>query len=118
MRRRGLIPFDAITDTTRQRIVPAMWDDLADYAETVAVAYKKNLWKARPHHIEFFVEKDAMAGVIQPVTYNQYRVSLIPTRGDLSETWCFAVAEEWNKIEKPIYVYYLGDHDPKGSSRV
>jgi hypothetical protein len=32
----------------------------------------------------------------------------------VSETFVWNIAEEWNDIEKPIFAYYLGDHDPSG----
>jgi hypothetical protein len=35
-------------------------------------------------------------------------------RGQVSETFVWNIAEEWNEIEKPIFGYYLGDHDPSG----
>jgi len=33
---------------------------------------------------------------------------------DCSETLCQLIGAEWKQIQKPIYAYYFGDHDPKG----
>jgi hypothetical protein len=52
-------------------------------------------------------------GVIEPVT-EEYDVSLNPIRGQISETFAWNIAELWKRIDKPIYIYYLGDHDPSG----
>jgi len=54
-----------------------------------------------------------MAGILQPVTY-EYDVHLNVIRGQVSETFVWNIAEEWKEIEKPIFAYYLGDHDPSG----
>jgi hypothetical protein len=113
MRRAKLVPYHWIGDSTRRRLKPSSWSGLADFVETVAQAYRKNLWEQQRDYLEFFVEKDAMAGVIEPIT-DQYDVTLNVIRGNCSETFIHRVAELWEKIQKPIYVYYLGDHDPSG----
>jgi hypothetical protein len=113
MRRLGLIPFDYIADNTRNRRKPSSWSGLADFAEAVAKAYRKDFWERQPIYLEVFCEKDAMSGVIEPVT-EKYDVHILPIRGDCSETLCQRIGMEWRQITKPIYCYYFGDHDPKG----
>jgi hypothetical protein len=115
MRRAGLVPFEAVTDPTRERVMPAMWQGLADYADFVAEFYQKDLWQNQDVVVFFFIEKQAMEGVVAPVTRN-LRVSLIPIRGQCSETWCWSVAQDWNELDKPVIVYYIGDHDSFGLS--
>jgi hypothetical protein len=113
MRRKGVIPYSWIVDGTRSSDKPSSWSGLADFAETVAIAYRKDLWERQEDYIHIFVEKDAMSGIIRPVT-REYDVKLTPLRGFASETQLWEVAEELNQIDKPIYAYYLGDHDPAG----
>jgi hypothetical protein len=113
LRRGGFIPYSWIVDNTRYSDKPSSWAGLEDYVDTVADAYRKNLWQAQEEYIEFFVEKDAMAGVITPVT-RKYDVTLSVIRGYASETFVHSVSELWRKIEKPIIAYYLGDFDPAG----
>jgi hypothetical protein len=113
MRRLGLIPYSWIVDGTRKWDKPGSWSGLADYAEAVAESYRKNLWDRQTDYIEIFVEKDAMSGIVRPVT-REYDIKLNPIRGFASETFLWSIAEEWKEIEKPINVYYLGDHDPAG----
>jgi hypothetical protein len=117
MRRADLVPFEYITDPTRERIKPAMWRDLADYADWVAAVYQKDLWQNQDTVIEVFIEKEAMVGVVEPET-DGLRVSLIPARGQCSETWCWSIAQDWNKLPRgvKVKVYYIGDHDPAGFS--
>jgi hypothetical protein len=59
------------------------------------------------------VEKDAIAGVLSPVTH-QFDVALSPIRGYTSVSFAHEIAELWNRIDKPIHCYYLGDYDPRG----
>jgi hypothetical protein len=113
MRRLGIIPYHWIVDGTRVSNKPSSWSGLADYATTIARAYRKDLWQRQEDYIEIFVEKDAMSGIVSPVT-REYDVRLNPIRGYASETFLWNIAEEWKRIKKPISVYYPGDHDPNG----
>ena len=113
MRRHGLIDYSWIVDGTRISDKPSSWSGLEDYVETVAHAYRKDLWARQKEYVEVFVEKDAMTGVVRPVT-REYDIRLNANRGYCSETFLWSLAEEWKQIEKPITVYYLGDHDPAG----
>jgi len=113
MRRLGILPWEYVADSTRRRLKPSSWSGLADFADTVAQAYRKNLWERQPHYIELFCEKDAMAGIIEPVT-SEFDVHLNIIRGHVSETFVHQIGSEWARIEKPIYAAYLGDHDPDG----
>lgn len=54
-----------------------------------------------------------MAGVLEPIT-EAYDVTLNVIRGNCSETFVYRVADIWKRIQKPIYIYYLGDHEPNG----
>jgi hypothetical protein len=113
LRRAGIISYSWIVDSTRRRLKPSSWSGLSDFAETAMRAYRKDLWARQRDYVEVFTEKDAMAAVIEPVT-SEYDVHLNVIRGQVSETFVWNIAEEWNEIEKPICVYYLGDHDPSG----
>jgi hypothetical protein len=113
LRREGFIDYSMIVDSTRMRDKPSSWSGLDDFANTVARAYRKDLWSRQRDYVEVFVEKDAMSAVISPVT-REYDIHLNVIRGSASETFCWNVAEEWRGIDKPIFAYYLGDHDPSG----
>jgi hypothetical protein len=113
LRRAGILPYSKISDSTRRRLKPSSWSGLADFMETAKESYRKDLWAKQPDYIEFFVEKDAMAGVLEPAT-EEYDVVLNIVRGGCSETLLYNIAEQWNEIEKPIAAYYFGDHDPSG----
>lgn len=113
LRRARCISYSKIVDSTRRQLKPLSWSGMDDFMETVARSYRRDLWSRQEHYIEFFVEKDAMAGIIEPVTH-EYDVALNVIRGDVSETFVYNIAEDWKAIGKPIFAYYLGDHDPSG----
>jgi hypothetical protein len=113
LRRAKFLPYSWIVDSTRRRLKPSSWSGLSDFGEDAARCYRLDFWSRQSDYIEFFVEKDAMASVVEPVT-DQYDVHLNVIRGQVSETFVWNIAEEWNDIDKTIFGYYLGDHDPSG----
>ena len=113
LREREVIPYEWIVDELRVRLKPSSWSGLADFADTVRDAYRKDFWEHLPVYVEFFVEKQAMAATLQAVT-DEYDVALNPIRGMSSISALHSVGTLWRQIEKPIYAYYLGDHDPSG----
>jgi len=113
MRRYGLIPYNWIRDSTRRKIKTNSWTSLCDFAEAAANAYHKDLWQDQNFHVEILTEKDAMAAILEEVTLD-FDVGLNVLRGDSSETFLWELSQEWTDIEKPIVIYYFGDHDPKG----
>lgn len=102
-----------IVDHTRTTLKPNSWSGLEDYWETVQRAYRKDFWASMPVAVEVIVEKDAVAGTIQPVTI-KYDVPIRVVRGFASVSFAGEIADEWARCQKPIYVYYLGDFDPSG----
>jgi hypothetical protein len=113
LRERGVVPFQWIVDGVRATLKPSSWSGLADFGETVRRAYRKDFWASLPEYVHVFCEKDAMAGVLQPITY-EYDVSLSVIRGYVSLSFAYEIASQWAAIEKPITAYYFGDFDPSG----
>ena len=113
LRRESIVPYRFIIDSTRRRLKPGSWSGLADFSEVIAEAYRKDLWERQAQYVEIFVEKDAMAAVIEPITH-EYDIHLNVIRGSCSESLVWRIAQEWRSIRKPIFAYYLGDHDPSG----
>jgi hypothetical protein len=64
-------------------------------------------------HLEFWLEKDALAGVIYPVT-DMYDVPLMVARGYSSLSFLHTAAEYIGSLDVPSYIYHLGDYDPSG----
>ena len=98
---------------TRTTLKPSSWSGLADFSDSVRMCYRKDFWENMPHYVAIFVEKDAIAGTIQPVT-EQNDVALHVCRGYASISFAGEIADTWAEIKKPIFAYYLGDFDPSG----
>jgi hypothetical protein len=113
LRKRRIIPFNWITDNVRNTIKPSSWSGLADFATTVRDAYRMDFWAKLPEYVAIIVEKDAVAGRIAQIT-EDYDVPLHPLRGYSSTSFTYSIAESWDRIDKPIACYYIGDHDPSG----
>lgn len=113
MRRRGAIPYGWVTDGTRwvhkRRSYSNMGSALLDWQRN----YRRALWNEQPEYVEIWVEKDALAGVLTAVT-EPYDVPLYVARGFSSETYLYECAEYLKAIDKPIFIYHFGDHDPSG----
>jgi hypothetical protein len=113
LREDGVVPFKWIVDHVRSTEKPSSWANLEDFAKTVQNAYRKDFWAQLPHYVHFFIEKDAAAGVVAPVTW-EFDVPLSPIRGYVSLSFAHEIAMDWNAIKKPIFAYYLGDWDASG----
>jgi hypothetical protein len=93
--------------------VREFWKDAAEFMETVRTAYRRDSWQDQPHHIEVWAEKNAVLGSLRPVT-REYGVRLRQCRGFGSCGMESQIGELFEDIDKPITVFYLGDHDPSG----
>ena len=116
LRRDGTIPYGCITDGTRLIRKPRSWTGLDKCLADVAESYKRDLWQRQSVEVMVFTEKDAISGILYPVT-SEWDVPLGVLRGYASETFCHTVAEEIvdaNKRDKWVDVYQFGDHDPSG----
>jgi hypothetical protein len=80
MRRDETLPFEWIVDNTRGRNHPFTFDSVEDALEYTARNYRKSLWKDAGVYVEIWLEKDALAGVIEDIT-SKYDVSLMVARG-------------------------------------
>ncbi|TWU66907.1 hypothetical protein V7x_24790 [Crateriforma conspicua] len=113
LREFGWIPYEWIVDNLRATIKPSSWSGLDDFADTVRDAYRKDFWAELPSYVHVFVEKDAMSGVIEPVT-SELDVSLSPVRGYVSDSYVHSIGKSFATIDKPINCFYIGDFDPSG----
>lgn len=109
----GRCRFEYIVDRSRPEYKSNVWDDAADYARTVMYGYRKDYWTLQPHHIELWVEKDAIVGSIDEVT-KELGVIIRVGRGFVSTTKIHDIAKHFSSMNKPITAFYLGDHDPSG----
>lgn len=115
-RKAGLIPWDAIEDRTRfLRRIPD-WDNPQDFLNEVVESYAEDVWRDQDYYAEFWVEKDALLGVVE-VACNELRVPYFACRGYPSSSELYKAGKRMAAHRAagrwPI-VFYAGDHDPSG----
>jgi hypothetical protein len=113
LRRAARIPYGWITDGTRWRNKPTTYSSVQEALNRTARFYRKSLWDNIDAYIEIWLEKDALSGVVSRVT-SEYDVGLHVARGFSSLTFLHESAEDIREIDKPTFIYHLGDHDPSG----
>lgn len=113
MRRAGELPFSWLADNTRWMRKPASHESLGDLLHDTARLYRRSVWSDQEAYVEVWLEKDALSGVLMPVTA-RWDVPLMVTRGYPSLTFLHAAATEIASVRKPAFLYYLGDRDPSG----
>lgn len=113
MRREEVLPFSWIADNTRWRIKPETYYGAKDALYMLAHNYRRDVWDGRDDRVEIWCEKDALAGVIRPIT-DMYDVPLYIARGYSSMTFLYNAAQTIKSIGKPTYIYHFGDFDPSG----
>jgi hypothetical protein len=113
MRKSGELPYGWLTDNTRVQRKPRSFDGVEEALEATAQFYRKNLWASADCYVEVWLEKDALSGVIFPITA-KYDVPLMVARGYASLSFLHTAAEYISDLDVPTYMYHLGDYDPSG----
>jgi len=80
LRRDGEIDYSDVADNTRWMRKPRTWSSLKLAVEQTAATYRKALWDDAGEYVEIWLEKDALSGVLWPIT-SKYDVPLMVSRG-------------------------------------
>jgi hypothetical protein len=113
MRRGGDLPYGWLADNTRWQRKPDTFSSVEAALKDTAKFYRKSLWADADAYVEVWLEKDALDGVIYPVT-EEYDVPLMVARGYASLSSLHTAADFINDLEAPTYIYHFGDFDPSG----
>jgi hypothetical protein len=113
MRRAGDLPYNWLADNTRWQRKPDSYNGIEEALEQTARFYRKNLWADADAYVEVWLEKDALSGVVLPVTA-MYDVPLMVARGYASLSFLHTAAQYIDNLDVPTYIYHLGDFDPSG----
>ena len=113
LRRNDALPYDWLADNTRWQRKPRTYVGVQQAIEHTAAFYRKALWADADSYVEVWLEKDALAGVVLPITA-LYDVPLMVTRGYASLSFLHSAAEFINEQSIPTYIYHFGDFDPSG----
>lgn len=114
----GLVDWSAIVDRTRSRAGLTTWDDPGQIIRVAARSFRIDKWANQEHRVFVWVEKEALAGVIQRACTNEdIQVEYVSCRGYMSASTIWREAQLINRVhdngQTPI-VIHLGDHDPSG----
>lgn len=113
MRRSGRMPYGWIADFTRWQRKPRSFDGIEEALQDCAALYRKDLWRSADAYVEIWIEKEALTGVIYPIT-GEFDVPLMAAKGYASLSFLHGAAAYINKLPVPAFIYHLGDFDPSG----
>lgn len=113
MRRSGLMPYSWLADNTRWQRRPQTYNSVEQALQDTAQFYRKSLWNDADCYVEIWLEKDALSGVIMPIT-SKYDVPLMVARGYASLSFLAGAADYIADLTVPTFIYHLGDFDPSG----
>ena len=125
----GLVDWNRIVDRARQVLagehIPCYdlaenYDPESEVKQQIKQAfdddsllYGLSLWHGQPYHVEVWTEKDALAGVMEPICKNQ-GVKLVVARGYCSYTFKMEGSSRLANDGRQGVILYFGDLDPSG----
>lgn len=113
----GMIDWEAIVDLTRELTKNSHWDSPRDIVRACASQYQVDKWDSQPCHVEVWIEKDALSGVIEP-TCRALDVPFFSCRGYTSQSAMWEAGqrlkEKRDQGKDELIIVHLGDHDPSG----
>lgn len=109
----GLIDWDQIVDRTRNLQSLAHWDSPVDIIDACAQQFRLDKWSTQPYHVEVWIEKEALIGVVEGVC-ERHDVSYFACRGYNSQSEQWRAAQRIRSREVETIILHLGDHDPSG----
>ena len=112
-RENGIIPWEWITDETRETERPGTWDNPDQIINRAVKTYRRDHWQDQPLRVEVISEKGTIRGAIAPVL-EQYGVALRVFHGFSSATSVYDLSADSRESDKPLILLYVGDWDPSG----
>ncbi len=112
-RKRGLIPWEWISDDTRPSIMPFVVEDMNDLRSMNAVCPSYDPWPSQGVRVVIWSEK-SLGGTLKPLL-ESYLVEFQVHHGNSSLTWIHEYAR-WTRQHphRRLVILYVGDHDCKG----
>lgn len=112
----GLIDWDSIVDRTRNLKRNPHWGLPSEIIQSAARGYKIDKWADQTYRIEVWIEKEALAGILDSVC-PEFDVNYFSCRGYVSqsEQWRAGIRLlNYQKNGQQPIIIHLGDHDPSG----
>jgi hypothetical protein len=124
-RRSGEVPYEAFEDRDRAMVgqTEAEVKTLSEEIETTKSQiqawlsnYGLNRWSNQPYFVEVWIEKKALQGVLQELTWTD-RIGLFACKGYPSLSALSEASKRFEEAvergQKPVIIY-MGDYDPTG----
>lgn len=115
-RKAGLLDWNYIIDRTRNLMGWTTYLDPADLIAQTEDRYHLDLWEGQAYRVEVWVEKEALASVVQRAALSR-GVDYFSCRGYVSQSELHAAGQRHRSYERDdqdVVVIHLGDHDPSG----
>jgi hypothetical protein len=112
----GMLDWSYIVDRTRNLRGTSHWDSPADVIDAAAQSFRLDKWETQPVRIELWVEKDALAGVIERAA-TEHDLSYFACRGYVSQSEQWSASQRFKRYinnGQDVVILHLGDHDPSG----
>lgn len=115
LRRSGAIPYHWIADMSRRGYFTNTYQGAADFLRRMRGLYRADLWREAKYRCEVWAESRSIASVLM-ADCEELAVDLFPCGGFSSLSFVHEAAELHNHLDddRPLVVFYLGDHDPAG----
>ena len=116
----GVLDWQAIEDRIRVPTKQAHWSNPQSIMRAAIDGYRLDRWREQFTHVELWVEKDALAGVLAPVAQERH-VTLMVNRGYSSQSAMYDAAQRIHAKTgqgREFVILYLGDLDPSGEDMV
>ena len=112
----GLLDWDHIVDRTRNLRGTSHWSRPGDVIDSAAWSYRLDKWKNQPRRVEIWVEKEALAEVVQRAA-GTWDLDWFSCRGYVSQSELHGAGKRharYVRAGQRVTVLHLGDHDPSG----
>lgn len=110
----GEVDWGAIEDRVRIPFLPYWVRSIKEAIDDTINQYRLDRMEGQENYIELWVEKDALSGVLKPIT-SFYHIDLMVNRGYSSCSAMYDSADRFkNHSGQKGFILYLGDHDPSG----
>jgi hypothetical protein len=112
----GLIDWYAIEDRGRGTSSVYVQEDEQECLNGLQYHFSLDYWARQEVHAEVWVEKEALASVIQR-TADKYKVPWLACKGYLSASEAWRSGQRFEEAENKGFrtvIIHLGDHDPSG----
>lgn len=112
----GEIDWEAMVDRTRNLKDNNHWNDPGEIIRASARQFKLDHWAGQEFHVEVWIEKEALVGVISGIC-KKLDVPYFACKGYVSQSEMWSAGQRLHDYaeegQTPVIIH-LGDHDPSG----